>query len=435
MPNVIAIVGRPNVGKSTFFNRMISQRKAIMDNMSGVTRDRHYGFGEWNGKTFTVIDTGGYVQGSDDIFENEIRKQVNIALQEATVILFMVDITEGITTLDEEFANHVRRTKKPIYIVANKADTPNKHNYAGEFYALALGEVFPVSSQSGSGTGDILDEVVKHFTDELSEENTGLPRISILGRPNVGKSSFLNVLIGENRSIVTDIAGTTRDSIDTYYNAFGMEFMITDTAGIRKKSAVHEDVEFYSVMRSIQALENSDVCIVIIDAERGIEAQDINIISLAVKNKKGIVIAVNKWDMVANKTSNTTKEWIEKINFKLAPTDYLPIIFISVHEKQRIYQVLEKALEVYRTRTEKVSTSKLNEKMLPEIEKYPPPALNGQYVKIKYITQLPIKNPTFAFFCNKPKYIKEQYERYLENKMRLHFGFEGVPITLIFREK
>ena len=457
MGNIVAIVGRPNVGKSTFFNRLIGERKAIMDNVSGVTRDRHYGEAEWCGKHFTVIDTGGYVEGSDDIFEAEIRKQVKLAIDEAQVILFMVDVNEGITPLDEEFANIVRRSKKPIYIIANKADTPNKANYVGEFYGLGLdGEVFPISSQTGSGTGDLLDKVVEHFPeeekiteieeegeifDEVSEDTEEketapkIPRIAILGRPNVGKSSLLNVLLGKDRSIVTNIAGTTRDSIDTHYNAYGLNLILIDTAGIRKKSAVKDDIEFYSVLRSIQALENSDICIILLDAERGLESQDVNIISLAVKNKKGVVIAVNKWDLVEGKEANTVKEWDAFIRKKLAPMDYFPIVFISVHEKQRIHKVLEKAVEVYKTKTTKISTSKLNDIMLKEIENYPPPALNGLYVKIKYITQLPTKNPTFAFFCNKPKYIGESYERFLENKMREHFGFEGVPITLVFREK
>jgi GTPase len=441
MANIVAIVGRPNVGKSTLFNRLIGERKAIMDNVSGVTRDRHYGLSDWCGKSFTVIDTGGYVVGSDDIFEAEIRRQVKLAIEEANVVLFMVDASEGITPLDEEFTRFIRKSKKPIFIVANKSDSSRKIEDATEFYALGLdAEVFPISSQTGTGTGELLDKVVEHLEDEPSHadeegDETRIPRIAIVGRPNVGKSSLLNVLLGTERSIVTNIAGTTRDAIDTEYNAYGMNLILTDTAGLRKKSALKDDIEFYSTLRSIHALEHSDVCIVMIDAERGLESQDTNILSLAVKYKKGVVLAVNKWDLVEEKNAKTTKEWDDFLRKKLAPMDYFPIVYISVHEKQRIHKVLEKAIEVYQTKTTKISTSKLNDILQPEIEAYPPPAINGQYVKIKYITQLPIKNPTFAFFCNKPKYITENYERYLENKMRLHFGFEGVPITLIFKEK
>jgi GTPase len=441
MANIVAIVGRPNVGKSTLFNRLIGERKAIMDNVSGVTRDRHYGLSDWCGKSFTVIDTGGYVVGSDDIFEAEIRRQVKLAIEEANVVLFMVDASEGITPLDEEFTRFIRKSKKPIFIVANKSDSSRKIEEATEFYALGLdAEVFPVSSQTGTGTGELLDKVVEHLEEEPSHadeegDETRIPRIAIVGRPNVGKSSLLNVLLGTERSIVTNIAGTTRDAIDTEYNAYGMNLILTDTAGLRKKSALKDDIEFYSTLRSIHALEHSDVCIVMIDAERGLESQDTNILALAVKYKKGVVLAVNKWDLVEEKNAKTTKEWDDFLRKKLAPMDYFPIVYISVHEKQRIHKVLEKAIEVYQTKTTKISTSKLNDILQPEIEAYPPPAINGQYVKIKYITQLPIKNPTFAFFCNKPKYITENYERYLENKMRLHFGFEGVPITLIFKEK
>ncbi|PRY07826.1 GTP-binding protein [Pontibacter ummariensis] len=434
--NIIAIVGRPNVGKSTLFNRLIGQRKAIMDNVSGVTRDRSYGHGDWTGKYYTVIDTGGYVHGSDDIFEEEINKQVNLAIQEADVILFMVDVEAGVTALDEEFANVLRRTDKPIYVVANKADTNARGYQMGEFYALGIGEeIFPISSQNGSGTGELLDEVVKHFKDEgVEDPDAGIPKIAVLGRPNAGKSSFVNLLLGEERNIVTDQAGTTRDAIHSRYNAYGKEFIIVDTAGLRRKSKVSEDIEFYSVMRAIRALEEADVCIVMLDATRGIEAQDVNIIALAEKNRKGIVILVNKWDLVEKET-NTTKEFEEEILERIAPIKYVPVVFTSVLTKQRIHKAVEKAMEVYDNKTRKIPTSKLNDLILPEIERYPPPAIKGKFVKIKYITQLPTHNPTFAFFCNLPQYIKEPYMRYLENSMRKHFDFEGVPIKLIFRKK
>ncbi len=437
MANIVAIVGRPNVGKSTFFNRLVGQRKAIMDDESGVTRDRHYGYSEWIGKNFTVVDTGGYVHGSDDVFEESIRKQVQLAIDEATVILFMVDVEAGVTGLDEEFANVLRRSKKPIYIVANKADTFQRGHQAGEFYALGLGEeVFAISSQSGSGTGDLLDEVVKHFqTEDAENPDEGIPKIAIMGRPNVGKSSFTNLLLGEERNIVTDIAGTTRDSIHSRYKAFGKEFILIDTAGLRRKSKVHEDIEFYSVMRSIRALEEADVAVVMIDATRGLEAQDVNIIGLADKNKKGIVILVNKWDMVENKETNTTKEFEEKIYEKLGSMTYMPIIFTSVLTKQRVHKAIEKIVEVYENKMQKIPTSKLNDVMLGEIEKYPPPAVKGKHIKIKYVTQIPTHNPTFAFFCNLPQYIRESYTRFLENKIRKHFGFEGVPINVIYKKK
>ncbi len=423
------------MGKSTFFNRLVESRQAIMDNVSGVTRDRHYGHAEWCGKFFTVIDTGGYVVGSDDIFEGAIREQVELAIEEATVLLFMVDVETGLHHLDQEFAQVLRRSKKPVYLVANKADTSNKGQMAGEFYALGLGDVYPISSQTGSGTGDLLDEVIKHFEDEgVENPNEGIPRISILGRPNVGKSSFLNALLGRERSIVTDIAGTTRDSIDTHYQLFGKNFIITDTAGMRRKAKVKDNIEFYSVMRSVRALEASDVCIVMLDATRGIESQDVNIISLAERSKKGIVIMVNKWDAV-EKDHKTSEKFKKEIFERIAPIDYAPIFFTSVLEKQRIFQTIEKAVEVYGNRAKKVPTSALNEAMLPEIERYPPPAVKAKYIKIKYITQLPVYTPTFAFFCNLPQYILKPYERFLENKMREHFDFEGVPISLVFRKK
>jgi len=435
MANIVAIVGRPNVGKSTFFNRMVGMRTAIMDDMSGVTRDRHYGHSEWSGKFFSVIDTGGYVTGSDDVFEEAIREQVELALEEANVILFMVDAHDGLHFLDEEFARVLRRSKKPVLIVANKADTANRAHMASEFYSLGMGEIFPISSQNGTGTGELLDEVIKYFTSEgLEDPDAGIPKIAIMGRPNVGKSSFLNILTGQKRSIVTDIAGTTRDSINAKYNAFGKEFIITDTAGLRKKAKVKEDIEFYSVMRSIRALEDSDVAIIMLDATQGLEAQDMHILGLAHKNKKGMVILVNKWDLV-EKDSNTARKFEEDMRKKLGELSYVPVLFVSVLEKQRIFKAIEMAIEVYHNRIQKVPTSELNNVMLKAIEAYPPPANKGKFIKIKYVTQLPTHTPVFAFFCNLPQYIKGPYERYLENKLREHFNFEGVPVSLVFREK
>jgi len=432
--NIVAITGRPNVGKSTLFNRLVEERKAIMDNVSGVTRDRHYGQGEWIGKKFTVIDTGGYVHGSDDIFEEAIREQVEIAIEEASVILFMVDAQTGVTGLDEEFANVLRRCKKPIYVVVNKVDMPNKVDYIGEFYSLGLGEVYPLSSQNGLGTGEILDMVVTHLEEEKGDEKPALPRFTIVGRPNVGKSSLLNMLLGEQRSIVTDIAGTTRDAIDAHYNAFGHDFMITDTAGIRKKAKVKDNIEFYSTLRSIKALEDADVCIAVVDAVQGLEAQDVNIINLAIRYGKGVVIMVNKWDLI-EKDTKTAKTYEDAIRQKLAPNDFLPIIFTSVINKQRVFQTIEKAVQVYENKYKKIPTSKLNDVMLKIIEDYPPPAIKGKYINIKYITQFPAKTPTFAFFCNLPQYVVESYQRFLENKLRANFDFEGVPIKLFFRQK
>lgn len=435
MKNVIAIVGRPNVGKSTLFNRLIEERKAIMDNQPGVTRDRHYGYGEWNGRKFTVIDTGGYVTGSDDVFESEIRKQVKLAMEEATVIIFMVDCFDGLTGLDMEFANELRGSKKPILIAANKADNTERSYMAGEFYGLNLGEVFPIASINGSGTGELLDEAVQHFIEDPEEtSDEGIPRIAIVGRPNAGKSSFLNALLGRERSIVTDIAGTTRDSIESRYNLFGLDFIIVDTAGIRRKKKVKEDVEFYSVLRSFRAMELSDVCIVMIDATRGFEAQDLAIIHQVIKLRRGIVIMVNKWDLV-EKDHRTMDNMKKEIYERLGNLRWIPIIFTSVLEKQRIFQAIEMAAKVYENKSNKVSTSALNEALLPEIEHYPPPAYKGKYIKIKYITQLPTKSPTIAFFCNLPQYIKEPYERFLENKIRENFDFTGVPLALVFRNK
>ena len=436
MSNIVAIVGRPNVGKSTLFNRLVEKRQAIIHDESGVTRDRHYGMSDWNGKKFTVIDTGGYVENTEDIFEKKIKDQVILALNEANIILFMVDCKNGISTLDNDFARVIRQIKKDIIIVANKADNYELELNSNEFYELGLKEstIIPISSISGSGTGELLDVIVNKLDDNIKKNDDNLPRISILGRPNVGKSSFINAILGEERNIVTDISGTTRDSIDTKYNLFKKEFIITDTAGIRKKAKVKENIEFYSVMRSIQALENSDICIIMIDAVQGFESQDMNILSLAVKYKKGIILMINKWDLI-NKNTHSTKEFEEKLKNKISPLNYAPIIFTSVLNKQRIHKVLESAINVFENRSQKITTSQLNNLMLPEIEKYPPPATKGKYIKIKYITQLPTKTPTIAFFCNLPQYIKEPYKRFLLNKLRTKFQLEGVPVTLVFRKK
>jgi GTP-binding protein len=435
MANIVALVGRPNVGKSTFFNRLVEQRQAIMDDMPGVTRDRHYGYAEWTGKFFTVIDTGGYVTGSDDKFESQIRQQVELALDECTAVIFMLDCQSGLTGYDKEFAQIIRRSKKPVFIAANKADTPNKAAEASEFYELGMGEVFPISAENGSGSGELLDELIKVFPSEgVEDPDAGIPKIAILGRPNVGKSSFLNVLLGTERSIVTDEAGTTRDAIHSRYKMYGNDFILIDTAGIRKKSKVHQDVEFYSVLRSLRALEESDVCIVLVDAERGLESQDVNIIVLAHKQSKGIVIMVNKWDLV-EKDSKTADKFKKDILEKLAPIDYVPIMFASVLTKQRIFQVIEKAVTVFNNKTKRVSTSEINDALLPEIAHYPPPALKGKLIQIKYITQIKAKSPAFAFFCNLPQYIQPSYTRFLENRLREKFDFEGVPVRLFFRKK
>lgn len=435
MANIVAIVGRPNVGKSTLFNRLTESRKAIVDDFSGVTRDRHYETAEWVGKKFTVVDTGGFVHGSDDIFEKAIRDQVLIAIEEASVIIFMVDVLTGITDLDMEIADLLRRTSKPVYVVANKVDHAKLHYDSSEFYAFGLGEVYNVSSVTGSGTGELLDAVVSHFPEPIEdEEEDPLPKITIVGRPNVGKSSMTNALLGEERNIVTDIAGTTRDTIKIHYNKFGHEFILIDTAGLRRKKKVSEDIEFYSVMRTIRALEDSDVVILMLDAQEGVEAQDINIFHLAEKNRKGVMIVVNKWDLI-EKDHKTMKAFEARIRERIAPFTDVPIIFTSVVEKQRIFKVVETAMEVYRNKTKKIPTSKLNEAMLDIIENYPPPALKGKYIKIKYATQLPGKTPMFAFFCNLPQYIKDPYKRFIENKLRENFGFTGVPIQIYFRQK
>ena len=435
MANIIAIVGRPNVGKSTFFNRLVERRDAIMDDMPGVTRDRHYGYAEWIGKFFTVIDTGGYVTGSDDKFESQIRRQVKLAIEEATAVIFMVDCRDGLTGYDKEFANIIRKSKKPVFIAANKADTPDKSSLTSEFYALGMGEVYPISAENGGGTGELLDDLVKVFVQEdVEDPNSGIPKIAILGRPNVGKSSFLNVLLGQERSIVTPEAGTTRDAIHSRYKMFGNDFILIDTAGIRKRSKVHEDIEFYSVLRSLRALEECDVCIVVIDAQRGLESQDVNIIAMGQKQGKGMVIMVNKWDLV-EKDSKTADKIRKEMVESLAPIDYLPAIFASALHKQRIFQVVEKAVEVYKNKIKRIPTSQLNDALLPEIVHYPPPSIKGKYIQIKYITQVNAATPTFAFFCNLPQYIQESYQRFLENKLRENFDLSGIPINIFFRNK
>ena len=432
MGKIVAIVGRPNVGKSTLFNRLTQTRQAIVNEEAGTTRDRQYGKVEWTGVEFSLIDTGGWVINSDDIFEEEINKQVKIAIEEADVILFVVDVLEGISNLDEEVADILRRNKKPVIVVANKADTYDKHALAAEFYSFGLGEPFCLSAINGSYTGDLLDKVVSMLPKTENEEpEENLPRIAIVGRPNAGKSSLVNAFFGESRNIVTDIAGTTRDSIYSKYNKFGLNFYLVDTAGIRKKGKVNEDLEYYSVIRSIRAIENSDVCVLIIDATRGIESQDLNIFSLIQKNKKGLVVCVNKWDLIENKNQQTIDSYTNAIRSRLAPFTDFPLIFISALTKQRIFKVLETANKVYENRSKRIPTAKLNEVMLPIIENYPPPAWKGKYIKIKYITQLPGGSiPSFVFFCNLPQWIKEPYKRFLENKIRENWDLTGTPINI-----
>ncbi len=433
--SLVAIVGRPNVGKSTLFNRLVGQRQAIVDSTAGTTRDRHYGKTDWNGREFSVIDTGGYTVNSDDIFEDEIRRQVLLAIEEADVILFMVEVTTGITDLDMMMADILRRTDKRVLLVCNKVDNNDLIYNSHEFYSLGLGDPYCISSMSGSGTGDLMDDILAALPEDttaLYEEE--LPRITIVGRPNVGKSSLTNALLGQERNIVTDIAGTTRDSIHTRYNKYGMDFYLVDTAGMRKKGKVTEDLEFYSVMRSIRAIENSDVCILMLDAQQGIEQQDLNIHNLIVRNRKGCVIVVNKWDLI-EKENNTMKEWKEFLEKKLAPFSDIPIIFTSVLNKQRILDVLQNAIRVYNSRRRRIPTSELNEFLLPIIENYPPPATKGKYIKIKYVTQLPTPTPQFAFFVNLPQYIRDPYRRFLENKMREQWDFSGVPMQIYFRAK
>lgn len=433
--SLVAIVGRPNVGKSTLFNRLVGQRQAIVDATAGTTRDRHYGKTDWNGKEFSVIDTGGYAVNSDDRFEEEIRRQVILAIDEADLILFMVEVGTGITDLDMMMANVLRRSGKPVIVVCNKVDNYDLIYLSHEFHSLGLGAPYCISSMSGSGTGDLMDAILAALPEDTqAEQQDDLPRITIVGRPNVGKSSMTNALLGEERNIVTDIAGTTRDSIHTRYNKFGMDFYLVDTAGMRKKGREMEDLEFYSVMRSIRAIENSDVCILMLDAQQGLESQDLNIHNLIVRNRKGCVIVVNKWDLV-EKESNTMKEWRAFLAKKLAPFNDIPIVFASALNKQRILEVLQQAIRVYNSRRRRIPTSELNDYILPIIEAYPPASTKGKYIRIKYATQLPTPTPQFAFFVNLPQYIKEPYRRYLENKIREHWDFSGVPMQIYFRQK
>ena len=434
MPNVVAIVGRPNVGKSTLFNRLTETRQAIVDEVSGVTRDRHYGKAEWQGVEFSLIDTGGYIKGSDDIFEGEIRKQVKIAIDECTALLFVVDVVEGVTQFDTEVANIIRKSKKPALIVANKVDSHEKAAYSAEFYQFGLGNVFPISAISGSGTGDMLDALVEILPkDEKGLEEIEIPRIAIVGRPNVGKSSLTNALLGEERNIVTAVAGTTRDTINTRYSKFGHDFWLIDTAGIRRKAKVHEDLEFYSVMRSNNAIERSDVCLLMIDAEQGLEAQDLSILSLIERNRKGVAIIVNKWDLV-EKNTKTAKEYEERIRERIKPFKDVPILFVSVQDKQRIMKAVELAMTVYENKKRHIPTRQLNDYLLPLIESSPPQAVKGKYVKIKYITQLKTE-ALFMFYCNLPQYVTEAYKRFLENKIREAYDFSGVPMVISMRKK
>ena len=432
--SIVAIVGRPNVGKSTFFNRLIQRREAIVDAVSGVTRDRHYGKSDWNGKEFSLIDTGGYVVGSDDIFEQEIDKQVELAIDEADAIIFMVDVETGVTGMDEDVAKLLRKVDKPVFLAVNKVDNNKRAEDAVEFYSLGLGDYYTIASINGSGTGELLDALVAALPDEPEIEEEALPRFAVVGRPNAGKSSLINALIGEDRYIVTDIAGTTRDSIDTKYNRFGFEFNLVDTAGIRRKSKVKEDLEFYSVMRSVRAIEHCDVCLLVFDATRGFDGQVQNIFWLAERNRKGIVILANKWDLV-DKETNTMKKFEAYIRKQCEPFTDIPILFISALTKQRIYKAIETAVEVYKNRSKKIKTRQLNDVLLPIIQNNPPPAYKGKYVKIKFITQLPTPQPQFAFFCNLPQYIKDPYKRFLENQLRKHFDFHGVPVTVYMRKK
>jgi GTP-binding protein len=432
--NIIAIVGRPNVGKSTLFNRLTESRKAIVDEQSGVTRDRHYGHSEWNGRRFSVIDTGGYVRGSDDEFEGEIRKQVEIAVQDSDLVIFVVDVEAGVTDLDDAVAALLRKSGKKVFLVANKVDHSQRANDSAVFYSFGLGDPYCISAINGSGTGELLDDIVLALPNEKDDFEEDIPKFAIIGQPNVGKSSLLNMLTGEERSIVTPVAGTTRDTIHQRYNKFGHDFYLVDTAGVRRKARVKEDLEFYSVLRSIRAIEDSDVCIFMIDAEKGVHAQDLAIFHLIEKNRKGVVIVVNKWDLM-EKDNSSVKKFTDYIETKIAPFNDVPIVFTSVHEKQRVFKALEEAVRVYENRSRKIKTSALNDFLLPLIENYPPPTIKGKYIKIKYVTQLPTRTPQFAFFCNLPQYLNESYRRFLENKMREKFDFSGVPIEIYFRSK
>lgn len=434
MSNILSLVGRPNVGKSTLFNRLTQTKEAIVDSVSGVTRDRNYGKADWCGYEFSVIDTGGYVVGSDDIFESEIRKQAALAINESDVIVLLVDGREGLTPLDEEVAQMLRKSKKPFYLAVNKIDSPSNYLDYTEFYALGMENIFPISAVSGSGTGDLLDEVVKHFSKEENVQLEDLPKITIVGKPNVGKSSIINTFLGYERHIVTPIAGTTRDSIFTRYTGFGFDFYLIDTAGLRKKKKVEEDLEFYSVMRTIRAIENSDVCILMCDASQGFDAQDLNIFSLAARNRKGIVVVMNKWDLV-EKDNKTHKQYEDLVRQRIAPFTDVPIIFTSVINKQRIYKVLETAIEVHKNRSRKISTSELNDVMLPIINQTPPPMNKDKVIRIKYVTQLKTSFPAFAFFCNLPQYVKDSYKRFLENQIRERWNYSGVPMEIYFRRK
>ena len=435
MSNIVAIVGCPNVGKSTLFNRLTQTREAIVHETAGVTRDRHYGKSDWNGKEFSVIDTGGYVNNSDDIFENEIKKQVHLAIEEADVILFMVDTMLGVTAGDETIAEMLRKAGKPVFLAANKSDNPELHLETSAFYALGMGEVYSLCANTGSGTGELLDAITASFTDEGVDDEEGIPKIAVVGRPNVGKSSLINALTGTERNIVTPIAGTTRDTVNTRYNKFGHDFILVDTAGLRKKSKVTENIEFYSTLRSVRAIEQADVCILMLDATQGVESQDMNVFRIILENNKGLVVCVNKWDLVDKSEDNATKKYEEYVRKQLEPFDDVPVIFTSTVTKQRILKAMEEAIHVYENRTRKIPTSKLNQCIQQYVEEYRPPAVKGKFIKIKYATQLPTYYPTFALFCNLPQYIRDPYKRYIENRLRKDFDFCGVPMKVFFRKK